>query len=152
MKFPYFNTLKYLKWCIYYIYGVFSIALGDPIYTLHICNVYTVFLRCGLGRKNASVSGVYCCIYPSKAPYIHYIYMYLVKISPLEFFPPSLPSKWVFSSLGVGSEGILPSHCDTEKSRNNLRPKVFNVIFIFIIVTIFFWKRYGFLQEIRHKC
>ena len=27
----------------------------------------------GLGRKNASVSGVYCWINPSKTPYIHYI-------------------------------------------------------------------------------
>ena len=69
---------------ILYIYGVFSIALGDPIYTLHICNVYTVFLR-GISNNIppkprhffvlglASVSGVYCWIYHEKTPYIQYI-------------------------------------------------------------------------------
>ena len=56
--------------------------------------VYTVFFR-GISKnippqprhffvlglrprtKNASVSGVYCWIYPSKTPYIHYIYLYI---------------------------------------------------------------------------
>ena len=84
-----------LRWCIYYIYGVSSgyiqqysrLNLGffrpRPENSLGravpsglrpsgtACRPREFF---GLERKKTSVSGLYCRIYPSETPYIHYIY------------------------------------------------------------------------------
>ena len=61
----------------------------------------------GLRRKKPRVSGIYCCIYPSKAPYINYVYinfrLYTQHICVLYAQNPLLhrPKKSIFRLRGL---------------------------------------------------